>query len=281
MNERQSSTRVTQFAGSIPETYDSHLGPLLFQRYAVDLARRVPLARVQGTTVLEVAAGTGILTTQLQSRLGRGTQLTVTDISAPMLAVAKRQLHEHGSAGAITWSVADAMELPFADGEFDAVVCQFGVMFFPDKERAAREAYRVLRAGGQWLFSVWGSWDENVFGRIVHDTVATFFPDDPLTFRRGPFGFHDPVALRAVVTNGGFVEPEIVTLDMTLEAESAVHATIGLVRGGPLINTIERRGVAEPHAIIDAIADALARTFGDHPLRIPTRARVISAHRPC
>ena len=280
MNQRQPSTRDAQFAGSIPEVYDRYLGPLLFERYAEDLAGRVTPAPVHGAAVLEVAAGTGILTAQLQSRLGRAAPLTATDISAAMLAVAKRRLQKHGRAENITWRVADATALPFADGEFDVVVCQFGVMFFPDKECAARETYRVLRAGGQWLFSVWGSWEENVFGRIVHDTVAAFFPDDPPGFYRSPFGFHDPSALRALVISAGFPEPEIVTLDMTLETESAADAAIGLVLGNPIVNAIEERGVADPSAIVEAVADALARTFGDHPLRIPTRVRVVSAHRP-
>jgi SAM-dependent methyltransferase len=279
MNDEHPYGLDPRFGGSIPETYHSHLGPLLFQRYAEDLAGRVTLPRVPDARVLEVAAGTGILTAHIASRFSGTARITATDVSAPMLAVARRGMQQKGVEAAVDWSVADATALPFADAAFDAVVCQFGVMFFPDRERAALEAHRVLRAGGQWLFSVWGSWDENPFGQLLHDTVNRFFPDDPLGSRLGPFSFHDPVALHDLVTGAGFQEPDIITLDMELETESAERAAIGFVRGNPLINAIEKRGAARPEMVIRAVADALARNFGDHPLRVPARARVVSARR--
>ena len=279
MNERPSSHWERQFTASIPAIYDSHLGPFLFERYAEDLARRVTVAPSERSAVLEVAAGTGILTAQLRSHLGPDSQIMVTDVSAPMLKVARRRMDKRGFDEPNRWGIADASALPFSNGAFDAVICQFGVMFFPDKERAASETYRVLRTGGQWLFSVWDSWDENVFGRIVHETVAKFFPHDPPGFYHGPFGFYDPIALRTLVTTAGFTDPEIVTLDMVLETESAAHAAIGFVRGNPLIDAIEKRGVVDANPIVDAVAEALARAFGDHPLRIPTRVRVVSSHR--
>jgi hypothetical protein len=153
-------------------------------------------------------------------------------------------------------------------------------MFFPDKTAAAREVYRVLRPSGQWLFNVWGSWEENSFGQIVHETIAGFFPGDPPEFYRVPFSFHDPVALRGLVLDAGFTEPEITTLNRIAVALSAAEAAIGVVRGNPVITSIEERGTADPQPIIGKVAESLARAFGDYPLRVPTCVRVVAAHRP-
>jgi hypothetical protein len=152
-------------------------------------------------------------------------------------------------------------------------------MFFPDTPRAARETHRVLRPGGQWLFSVWGSWEENDFARIVHETITGFFPVDPPAFYRVPFSVHDPDALRTLVLDAGFAEPVITTLDRVAESPSAADAAIGLVRGNPLIAAMGERGVADAETIVQAVDDALSQSFGDHPLRFPTRVRVVSAWR--
>ena len=280
MKQGQQATHDAVFAGSIPEFYHRYLGPLLFAGYATDLAGRLQMLPANDASVLELAAGTGILTERLKSRLPPEVRLTATDLNAPMLEVAKRRLSAGPMATGITWRVADATSLPFEDECFDAVICQFGVMFFPDKGQAAREAYRVLRPSGQWLFNVWGSWEENSFARIVHETIAGFFPADPPGFYRVPFGFHDPVALRQLVLDAGFPEPEITTLNRVAVAPMATEAAIGLVRGNPSITDIEERGTADPEVIIKKVAESLARAFGDYPLRIPTCVRVISAHRP-
>ncbi|HEX8244954.1 MAG TPA: methyltransferase domain-containing protein [Longimicrobium sp.] len=268
-----------EFVGSIPELYDRYLGPMLFEGYAADLASRLRLPSSPLPAVLEVAAGTGILTERLLEALPANATLTVTDLNAPMLDVARRRVGGAAS-DAVTWQVADAMALPFEDASFDAVACQFGAMFFPDKRGAARETLRVLRPGGQWLFSVWGAWDENPFGEIVHRTVERFFPADPPGFYRVPFSFADPAALRPVVEGAGFEELEIVELDRVAESPSARDAAVGLVRGNPLIAAIEERGTVDAEEVVQALAEALAARFGDHPLRHPTRIRVVSARRP-
>ncbi|HEX6747558.1 MAG TPA: class I SAM-dependent methyltransferase [Longimicrobium sp.] len=266
-----------RFAGSVPEMYDRHLGPMLFAPYAAELAARLRLP--PAAAVLEVAAGTGILTERLAALPG-GASLTVTDLNAPMLEIARRKLDGAAAGREVAWRTADALDLPFADGSFDAVVCQFGAMFFPDKPRAARETFRVLRPGGEWLFSVWGALGDNPHGHVTYEVGARFFPDSPPEFYRVPFNFHDPGALRRVVMEAGFAEPEIVTLDRVAEAPSAMDAAVGLVRGNPLIDTIRERGTVAPEEIEQALAETFAREFGDHPLRLPTRARVVSTRRP-
>jgi len=275
MPDVQPSAADARFVESIPRFYDRYLGPLLFSQYAIDLASRVRAAGGGHAAILELAAGTGILTEQLRAALPDAS-LTATDLNAPMLAVAGQRLAASGHDDNIVWRTVDAADLPFPAESFDAVVCEFGIMFFPDRPRAAREARRVLRPGGQWLFNVWGSHEENAFARIGHETIGRFFPDNPPGFYRVPFGFSDPAALRLLVVGAGFPEPEIVTLDRVAEAPSAADAATGLILGNPVVDEIRQRGI-DPTVVVDALEKALVARFGDHPLRFPTRVRVVSA----
>lgn len=264
------------FVGSVPENYDRHLGPLFFEPYAADLVARLALPS-RPSTILELACGTGIVTRRFRSHLPSSASIVATDLNEPMLDVARRKLD--GAPG-VEWRQADATSLPFSAEMFDAVICQFGFMFFPDKPLAAREAFRVLRPGGQLLFNVWGSLAENPLGRIAHETLASFFPSDPPQFYLVPFGMHEIPSLRALLEDAGFLEITIETLSLQVVSPSAEHAAIGLVRGSPVFAAIQERGSAHPDAIVAAVAAALATQFGDHPLRVPMQARVISARRP-
>lgn len=272
--------RDTAFVGSIPESYDRHLRPLLFDAPAAELAGRVVVPRGRAASVLEVGAGTGALTSQLRARLSADVTITATDLNEPMLAVAQARMAASGLDQGVTWRVADAMALPFGDRTFDVVASQFVLMFFPDKPRAAREAFRVLRPDGQWLFAVFGSWDENPWGRVVHEALASFFPDNPPQFYRVPFSAHDPDALHALALGAGFDEPDIAVVDRLAELPSADDAATGFVLGNPVIPAVGEGRTAEPAEVRRAVAERLAREFGDHPLRIPTRVRVLSARRP-
>src|SRR5437016_694402 len=140
----------SKFAGSIPEFYDRHLGPFLFEPWAAELARRLDPAGGDAPRVLELAAGTGILTRELRMRLPSAARIVATDLNDGMLDIARSRLAD---LSGIEYRQADATSLPFEAGSFDAVVCQFGVMFFPDKPAAMAEAFRALRPGGQLLFN--------------------------------------------------------------------------------------------------------------------------------
>jgi SAM-dependent methyltransferase len=276
MNQDPASARNASFVGSIPEIYDRHLGPLLFRDYAVDLAGRLRWPASGKGDVLELAAGTGILTEQLAARMPAGVRLTATDLNPPMLALAERRM---AGKGRITWQMADATTLPFADASFDAVVCQFGIMFFPDKPQSLLEVRRVLRPGGQWLFNVWGSWAENHFAQVVNDVIAGFFPGDPPGFYKVPFSLHDAVTLCALVEEAGFPRPTITELRKISTAPTAAHAAEGMVRGNPVIAAIEERAAGSADTIVAAVTDALGREFGDRPLRFPTLVRVVEVQR--
>jgi ubiquinone/menaquinone biosynthesis C-methylase UbiE len=162
------------FIGRIPEYYDRRLGPLIFVDYAMDISHRV--AAHNPARVLETAAGTGIVTRQLRDLLPAGARLTATDLHPPMLEIARTKFRIEEQ---VEFQPADATALPFPDGSFDVVVCQFGVMFFPDKDKSYREVYRVLAPGGHYLFNVWDSHRHNPFGRIAHEIIGSFFSTDP------------------------------------------------------------------------------------------------------
>jgi SAM-dependent methyltransferase len=270
------SEQSTRFDGSIPEMYDRHLGALLFEPYAADLADRVVKRRPR--KVLEIAAGTGIVSRRLLDALQPGTSLTVTDLNAPMLEYARQKTGANGRN--VEWRQADAQKLPFPDESFDTVACQFGVMFFPDRLRALREFNRVLEKSGALIFSVWDSIDKNPVQLIAHSTIGAFFPDDPPDFYQVPCAMGDLAAVRRLTAGAGFKEIVIETISFTGSSESAESAALGLVRGNPVINAIRERGTADVDEITRALAHALKGRFGAGTLQVPLRAHVVSAVKP-
>jgi ubiquinone/menaquinone biosynthesis C-methylase UbiE len=260
-----------QFAGSIPAAYDRYLGPILFQSYAEDLAAR--LAVDPNSSVLELACGTGILTRKLRDRLPASVKLIATDLNEPMFrnAAGKFQKSE-----AVEWKQADACALPFEDRSFDAVVCQFGFMFVPDKALSAREAHRVLKPGGVFLFNVWDSFEENPLGRLAHETIASFFEKDPPTFYQVPFGYHDQDEIKRVLEEAGFGKTRIDVVAKESGASRPEDAAQGLVHGNPVAVAITERDPALLPVITRAVADALKKRFGE-TVRAPMRAIVVAA----
>ncbi len=260
----------TAFTGSIPELYDGHLGPVLFEPYARDLGRRLSLR--EGMRILELACGTGIVTRHLLDRLPTGARLTATDLNEGMLAHARIRV---AASPFLEWRQADASALPFPDRSFDLVVCQFGVMFFPDKPQAAAEVRRVLAPGGMFVFNVWDSLDTNPMGRISHETIARLFPDDPPDFYQIPFGFHRHEELRALLSGAGFRDVALEVVAFDIQCPDAHHAAIGFVEGNPVSLAIKERG-QETGPVVEAVAQALTRELGDKPMRARMQAIVVS-----
>jgi ubiquinone/menaquinone biosynthesis C-methylase UbiE len=263
------------FAGSIPEIYDRFLVPLIFESYARDLAAR--LAGLEPRDVLETAAGTGVLTRAIASRLAADVRIVATDLNQPMLDHAAAKMNPEGS---ITWRQADALALPFEDRSFDAVVCQFGAMFFPDKVLGYKEARRVLKPGGCFLFNVWDQISENEFADVVTAALATVFPQDPPRFMaRTPHGYHDVAKLREELTMAGFVSVSIETRGDISKAPSPRDPAIAYCQGTPLRNEIEARDPSGLEAATQACTEALALRFGGGPVAGRIRAHVITATR--
>lgn len=246
------------FSGSIPELYETYMVPLIFEPYAADLASRIALRPV--TRVLELACGTGVATRAVASALGEGVSIVATDLNQPMLDHAAAL----GTQRPVDWRQADALHLPFEDGTFDAVVCQFGAMFFPDKAQAFSEARRVLRTGGVFIFSVWDRIEDNEFADVVTTALASMFPEDPPRFlARTPHGYYDREIIERDLANGGFTaSPQIDTVAARSRAESCRVPAFAYCEGTPLRNEIEARDPARLGEATDFAADAIAQRFG-------------------
>lgn len=263
------------FTGSIADLYDEYLVPLIFESYASDLAERT--ASLSPKMVLETAAGSGVVARALAPRLSRDSQYVVTDLNQPMLdCAASRQPPDDR----MVWRQANALELPFDDQRFDAVLCQFGVMFFPDRVAGFREAWRVLKAGGSFFFNAWDRIEENVFADIVTRAVAEVFPDDPPGFlARTPHGYHDVDAIRKDVEAAGFKDISIDTVEAVSTAPSPRHPAVAYCQGTPLRNEIEERDAALLNEVTDRAEAAIAERYGTGIVSAKIQGHVVVAKR--
>lgn len=263
------------FSGPIPTLYERLLVPLIFDPYAVELAGIV--ARRRPARVLEVAAGTGAVTRRLAEALPSDVPIVATDLSGPMLDLAAAA----GTARPVEWRLADAQELPFPDASFDLVVCQFGVMFFPDRPRAFAEARRVLRPGGRLIFSVWDRVEENEFPAVVLEAVRPLLADDREPFMtRLPHGYHDPAAIARDLALGGFARPPAVTFSEKLaHADSPRVPAVAFCGGTPMRAELEARGPDVLAEATERAIAALAARFGPGAAKGRLRALVVEAER--
>lgn len=260
------------FTGSIPKLYDTHLVPLIFEPYAADLAHK--LASRSLARVLEIAAGTGVVTRALASALDENVSIVATDLNQAMLDHASAV----GTKRAVEWRQADAMQLPFGDGMFDAVVCQFGVMFFPDKSKSFSEARRVLKPGGIFIFNVWDRIAENEFADVVTTALESLFPNEPPRFlARTPHGYHDHRMIKRDLADSGFINaPRIDTLAARSRAPSFRIPAVAYCQGTPLRNEIEARYPARLGEATDIAAEAIAKRFGRGAVEGKIQAHVVT-----
>ncbi len=263
------------FDGSIPALYESHLVPLIFEPYAADLASR--LASRSIASVLELAAGTGVLTRALASVLPERVSVVATDLNQPMLDHASTL----GTARPVEWRQADAMQLPFTDESFDAVACQFGVMFFPDKTKAFAEARRVLKPGGILIFNVWDTIEDNEFADAITTALESLFPDDPPRFlARTPHGYHRHEDIERDFAGGGFgASPSIITVAARSRAISARVPAVAYCHGTPLRHEIEARDATGLSEATDVAEAAIARRFGRGAVDGKIQAHVVIVER--
>lgn len=263
------------FVGSIPQVYERYMVPLMFEVYAADLAARV--RRLNPTRVLEVAAGTGVATRQLARQLPVDVSVDATDLNQAMLDHAAAI----GTARPVKWRQADVMQLPYGDGAFDVVVCQFGLMFFPDKPRACAEIRRVLAPGGRFVCSVWDRIEENEFADSVDRALQEYFPDDPPRFMaRVPHGYYEASRIEQDLARGGLERiTEFVTVPARSRATSARIPAVAICQGTPLRSEIEARDAAGLTAATDYAAATVAGRFGTGPVEGKMQAHVITAER--
>jgi SAM-dependent methyltransferase len=263
------------FAGSVPKIYETYLVPLIFQPYATDLAKRLAAGPVK--QVLEIAAGTGVVTRAMSAALRGDASIVATDLNQAMLD----QAMALGTQRPVEWRQADAMQLLFPDGSFDAVVCQFGVMFFPDKAKAFAEARRVLRPKGIFLFNVWDQISENEFADTVTTGLESLFPKDPPRFlARTPHGYHHLPTIERDLARGGFTAvADVTTVGARSKAKSSRDPAIAYCQGTPLRNEIEARGAGRLGEATDVAAAAIAKRFGPGAVDGKIQAHVVSIER--
>ncbi len=264
----------TIFAGSIPALYDQYLGPLIFEPYADDLAMR--LSGLSEGRILETAAGSGIVTRALLRSLPDGVSIVATDLNQPMLDHAAAQTARPN----VSWHRVDAQGLPYQDGLFDVVVCQFGVMFFPDKQKAYREARRVLKEGGRFIFNAWDRIAENEFADVATAALADVFPDNPPLFlARTPHGYHDKEMILDELRSAGFTDISLDTVTRRSVAASCRDPAIGYCQGTPLRNEIEDRDAGRLAEATEEAARRIGERFGLGPVDGKIQAHVIIANR--
>lgn len=269
------SNNSSSFVGDIPGHYDNGLGPNIFVDYADKLSNLC--CNGDAKNVIELAAGTGILSRKLRNKLSADCRLMVTDLNQPMLDVAKGKFSEGEN---VEFRVANAMDLPFDDDVFDLMVCQFGVMFFSDKSASFLEAARVLKPGGRYVFNVWSAMSENPFSIMAQNVGTQFFPTDPPGFYKVPFHYWDPEVVRADLVAGGWseVEHETIQLNKTIANPEAFAAA--LVYGNPLIDEIRERGGVDPKEVVLEMQSALKATFGSSGMTMPLSATTFDCRMP-
>jgi len=268
----QSSESSTLFAGSIPQFYAQYLVPILFEPYVADLASRV--ADKRPIRVLELAAGTGVLTRQLARTLPQDVTIVATDLSQPMLD----QAAATGSVRPVEWCQADAQLLPFPDEAFDVVVCQFGVMFFPDKVRAFTEARRVLRPHGQLIFNVWDRIEENEFSKTVLQAVRPLLREDQVPFlTRIPHGYHDRSVIQDDLVRSGFPRPTVTSVIARSCAEAVHLPAIALCQGPPMRSELEAQGPDALQTATKWASAAMVARFGTGAVEGQLQALIILA----
>jgi SAM-dependent methyltransferase len=263
-----------EFTGSIPENYDTYLGPLIFEDYSIDMASRIQAS--PSDRVLEIAAGTGLATRHIRKSLPAETDLIVTDLNEPMLQIAQKKIAETKNT---TFQIADGQNLEFSDNSFDRVICQFGIMFFPDKQKGVNEAFRVLKPGGEYIFSVWDSFAHNPLIKVVADTLVELFPQDPPSFLDVPLGYYKLDEIKRILELAGFGDIDLSILPRLIQVDEISNIPQGFIMGNPLSVQIPEMG-GNLKQVMSTVTKRIVAEFGNSPIEVPMQAIVIKAHRP-
>ncbi len=250
---------ITAFAGTVPENYDTYLGPYLFEPYALDLAERLKIAKCRN--VLELACGTGRVTKHMAALIPADGTLVATDLNADMIAIAKTKVQDER----VEWKTVDAHQLPFEDNHFDHVVCQYGVMFFQDKMQAFAETIRVLQQGGKFIFNTWGSLQDNPRTAVIIDVLTDMFKDEAPDFlQKGPYSFYNTNEIKQLLTTAGFEHVTIDEVKKTVNNWSIEDFINGFLKGSPLSAFISKYDNETRDTLSNRLKLALLNQAGEH-----------------
>ncbi|WP_250399867.1 class I SAM-dependent methyltransferase [Streptomyces cellostaticus] len=261
------STADRRWSESMPVAYERYLVPVVFRPFAEDLTARA--AALHPRRILELAAGTGVLTSALLA-VAPSAEVTATDVNEAMVAFGSTR-----APGAV-WRQADAQRLPFPAGGFDLVVCQFGVMFFPHRIEAFTEVRRVLAPGGRFLFNTWGPLGTHAFEVALQAGLERAFPvDPPQFFRTVPHGYADPAVVAADLAAAGFAVEDVRELTLQGRAASTADLATGYLTGTPVRTAVEERGGGP--AVRATVIDEMTARLGPGPVSAPMTAYVLRA----
>lgn len=265
---------IHHFQGSVPQNYDRYLAPVLFEPYAVDLVQRLKHEQVRN--VLELACGTGRLTRHLAEIIPAGGSLCATDLNPGMLVLAKEKIRHQK----VDWKIADAQDLPFPDQQFDHVVSQFGVMFFPDKQKAMDEVFRVLQPGGKFIFSTWESVEKNprieLMWKIIYELFGNETPD---FFRKGPHSFFDQEEIISLLAHAGFSDISIDVVEKLPKYNEPEDLVRGFADGSPIRNYLEAKEVEVQMQFRERLLQGFIEQDKTFDRTVPCAALVIDARK--
>lgn len=265
------SENSTQFTARIAENYEKYLAPVFFISTSKDLVTHLT---GEPKNILEIAAGTGQVTRNIIKSFPEA-KITATDYNPGMLDVAKGIVKSDN----ITWQIADACDLKFEDNTFDAVLCQFGVMFFPDKQKAMNEAYRVLKPGGQIAFNTWDSLENNRICKIPDDVVTKIFENDPPPFYKIPFSMYDIGEMETLLKNAGFNNINVENKKIEGYSESPDNAVTAFSEGNPIYLQIMERDPAILPVFQKMLREELVKEFGEGRFTIPLSEFIATAYK--
>jgi SAM-dependent methyltransferase len=269
-----SSGKAAAFAGTLAEFYDRFLVPLIFAPYAEVVADRVKGLRPR--RLLETAAGTGVLTEALARILPSEVTITATDLNQAMIELGKVR----PGMESVNWQQADATKLPFPDGAFDLVVCQFGVMFFADKRASFNECFRVLTSGGTYLFAVWDDYSNMLNSPlwIAAERIGDLLGRDPHTLLSP--GYFDEPTIRADLAAARFRDVMVDRVARPARAASARDAAVITVQGSLLRTAIETTNPSRLGEATKAVEQVMSARFGEGSVRGETKALIVTATKP-
>jgi SAM-dependent methyltransferase len=261
------SEPTLSYKESIPGIYERYLGPYIFEPFAVYITGRI---KGSPQRVLEIAAGTGRVTKHIAERIGKEATLIATDINPAMLDIARQQV----DATNVEFQQADAQDLPFPDNSFDCVICQFGYMFLPDRQKGFNESWRVLKPGGQFLFVTWHKKENNITYNISHETILGFLKEPPPPYFGKPYSMHDPVELRSYLTIAGFTTATIEKIALEGESSTALDVATGFLEGNSIVGEILKDGPEQVEIVRNTIASKINQQVSKDPVRSQLNAWV-------
>lgn len=267
-------TRST-FVGDIPHNYEKFLGPMIFAEYAKDLAKRIRAPK-EGI-ILEIASGTGLASRQIRNIISQKTKIIVTDLSEDMLDISRGKFRDSEN---IEFKVADALDLPFQNGAFDAIACQFSLMFFPDKLTALQEIARTLKPGGRFYFNIWDSLEFNHLIQTVNETIIKCFPGNHPRFFDIPYGYYEIDQIKRLLFLSGFSDVDISILPRLSTADKARDVALGYILGTPVISEIESLNSKPIPKVLEAVEKSISQKFGNRSITAKMQAIVFSALYP-